>query len=88
MTDFSGLGKNIEELNDKVGGLKKAREIYSAEVMYVWAGYTYRYWHHCTIESSKSIFQTSDAEAINSCWLVFHSFDVEMTIDDLKEIYS
>ena len=46
----------LEELNDEVGGLKKAGTLYSAEVMY-WAGYTYRYWHYYTGESSKAIFQ-------------------------------
>lgn len=24
---------------------------------------------------------------MNECWLGFHTFDVEMAIDDLKEIY-
>ena len=34
----------LEELNDEVGGLKKAGMLYSAEVMYG-TGYPYRYWH-------------------------------------------
>ena len=24
---------------------------------------------------------------MNDCWLGFHTFDVEMVIDDLKELY-
>ena len=24
---------------------------------------------------------------MNDCWLGFHTFDVEMAIDDLKELY-
>ncbi|WP_294531856.1 hypothetical protein [uncultured Pseudoflavonifractor sp.] len=77
----------LEELNDEVGGLKKAGERYSAEVMY-WAGYTYRYWHYYTGETSKVIFEAANAETMNDCWLGFHTFDVEMAIDDLKELHT
>jgi len=28
-----------------------------------------------------------DAKTMKECWLGFHTFDVEMAIDDLKEIY-
>ena len=70
-----------------MGGLKKAGTLYSAEVMY-WSGYTYRYWHYYTGESSKTIFRTAGAETMNGCWLGFHTFDVEMAIDDLKELYT
>jgi len=75
----------LEELNEEVGGLKKSDEIYSGEVMY-WAGYTYRYWHYYTDESSKSIYKIADAKTMNECWLGFHTFDVEMAIDNLLEI--
>ena len=75
----------LEELDEEVGGLKKAGEIYSGEVMY-WAGYTYRYWHYYTDESSKSIYKIAEAKTMNECWLGFHTFDVEMAIDNLLEI--
>ena len=76
----------LEELNDEVYGLKKAGTTYAAEVMY-WTGYVYRYWHYYTNEYSCNIYKTADAEMMNECWLGFHTFDVEMAIDDLKEIY-
>lgn len=76
----------LEELNEEAGGLERAGIRYSSDVMY-WAGYTYRYWHYYTGESSREIFQIADSEQMNSCWLGFHTFDVEMAIDDLKEIY-
>ena len=69
-----------------MGGLKKAGVIYSTEVMY-WAGYTYRYWHYYTGESSRDIYKMAGAETMSECWLGFHTLDVEMAIDDLKEIY-
>lgn len=42
----------LEELNEEVGGLKKAGTVYHNEIMY-WLGYTYRYWHYYTGENSK-----------------------------------
>lgn len=76
----------LEELNEETGGLSKAGTAYSSEVMY-WVGYTYRYWHYYTNEKSQQIYQFADAETMNECWLGFHSLDVEMAIDNLKEIY-
>lgn len=77
----------LEELNDEVKGLKKAGAVYSSEVMY-WIGYTYRYWHYYTGEYSHEIYKTADAETMNECWLGFHTLDVAMAIDDLKEIHA
>ena len=76
----------LEELNDEVGGLKKTGISYSMEVMY-WSGYTYRYCHYYTGECSNEIYKAADAETMNECWPGFHTLDVEMAIDDLKEIY-
>lgn len=70
----------LEELNDEVGGLVKAGDMYSVEVMY-WAGYTYRYWHYYTGEGSRKIYGIADAKTMNECWLGFHTLDVEMAID-------
>ena len=76
----------FEELDEEVNGLKKAGISYGLEVMY-WAGYTYRYWHYYTDECSREIYKIADAEMMNECWLGFHTLDVEMAIDDLKEIF-
>lgn len=76
----------LEELNDEVNSLDKAGTAYPLEVMY-WAGYTYRYWHYYTKEDSREIYKTADAKTMKECWPGFHTFDVEMAIDDLKELY-
>jgi len=76
----------LEELEDETGGLKQAQTVYTREVMY-WTGYVYRYWRYYTKESSRAIYQVADAQKMNDCWLGFHTLDVEMAIDDLKEIY-
>jgi len=88
MIDCNGRARNIilEELNDEVNGLKKAGTTYSSEVMY-WIGYTYRYWHYYTDEYSHEIYKIADAKTMSECWFGFHTFDVEMAVDDLKEIY-
>ena len=76
----------LEELEDEAKGLKKAGTIYDREVMY-WAGYVYRYWHYYTNETSREIYQIADAKTMNDCWLGFHTLDVELAIEDLKEIH-
>lgn len=76
----------LEELDDEVNGLKKAGAAYSEEVMY-WTGYVYRYWHYYTNECSHEIYKIADAKTMKECWPGFHTLDVEMAIDDLKEIY-
>ena len=76
----------LEELDEEVHGLKKAGTTYTKEVMY-WTGYTYRYWHYYTNECSYEIYASADAETMNESWLGFHTFDVKMAIDDLKEIH-
>lgn len=75
----------LEELNEEVGGLKKIGTAYALEVMY-WTGYIYRYWHYYTNECSRDIYRFANAKTMNECWLGFHTLDVEMAIDDLKEI--
>lgn len=75
----------LEELEDELGCLKNDGTIYSREVMY-WIGYVYRYWHYYTGESSKEIYDIANAELMNNCWLGFHTLDVEMAIDRLKEM--
>ena len=69
--------------NDSDGTLHR----YSKEVMY-WTGYVYRYWHYYTGESSRKIYKIADEKMMNESWLGFHTLDVEMAIDDLKEIYN
>lgn len=76
----------LEELDEELNGLKKAGITFSREVMYR-AGYTYRYWHYYTGEASKEIYRIADSETMRDCWPGFHTLDVGMAIDDLKEIY-
>ncbi|MCD7955484.1 MAG: CRISPR-associated helicase Cas3' [Lachnospiraceae bacterium] len=76
----------LEELEEEAAGiLKKDGELFSREIMY-WIGYVYRYWHYYSGESSREIYKIADTRTMEECWLGFHTLDVEMAIDDLKEL--
>ena len=67
--------------------LKQCRgENYSQEQVY-WMGYVYRYWHFYTGETSREIYAQADAVQMAECYLGFHTLDVSMAIEDLKEIH-
>ena len=61
-------------------------EKYSPEVLY-WIGYLYRYWACSRDEHSKRIYRQAPAKTMRSNYLAFHTFDPDVAIDDLIEIY-
>ena len=63
------------------------KESVSKEVLF-WMGYVYRYWHFYTKEDSAKIYKQASFETMNVNYLMFHTMDVEIAIDDLKEIYN
>lgn len=63
------------------------RETFSKNVLF-WIGYVYRYWHFYTNEESNKIYKQAPFETMNVNYLMFHTMDVEMAIDDLKEIFN
>lgn len=74
----------IDELRDE----KKLRtdgEKYSPDVLY-WIGYLYRYWACSRKESSRKIYRQAPAKTMKRNYLVFHTFDPDVAIDDLIEI--
>ena len=66
--------------------IETGEEQYAKETLF-WIGYTYRYWHLLTDESSREIYLQADAKKMNECYLGFHTMDVVMAIENLKEIY-
>ena len=77
------LEELIDTCKDK---LTTKRENFSKDVLF-WMGYVYRYWHFYTGEESNKIYKQAPFETMNVNYLMFHTMDVEMAIDDLKEIY-
>lgn len=77
----------LEELIDTCKNkLIAKRETFSKDVLF-WMGYVYRYWHFYTEEESNKIYKQAPFKTMNINYLMFHTMDVEMAIDDLKEIY-
>lgn len=52
-----------------------------------WIGYIYRYWHYHYNETSKEIYKQANAEVMKRNYLIFHTFDPIVAIEDLKEIH-
>lgn len=65
-------------------GFSHGGQVFDGETLY-WAGYLYRYWHFYSGESSKAIYMQADAKTINTMYYGYHTLDVEMAIDRLKE---
>ena len=65
-------------------GCKKGGDVYSKETLY-WAGYTYRWWHFYTGESSKEIYRIANAKTMNVTYFPYHTMDTEMAIERLTE---
>ena len=61
-------------------------EIFSADVMY-WIGYLYRYWHFYTGEDSAKIYKQAPVETMKRNYMMFHTMDPILAIEDLKEIH-
>ena len=75
----------IDELKDEKT-LGTDGEKYSPEVLY-WIGYLYRYWACSRDERSKRIYRQAPAKTMRRNYLAFHTFDPDVAIDDLIEIY-
>ena len=65
-------------------GFSEQGTVFDSETLY-WAGYLYRYWHFYTGESSKEIYRQADAETINTMYYGYHTLDIKMASDLLKE---
>ena len=74
----------LEELSDESPVLS-AGVRYCRDELY-WIGYVYRYWHFLTCESSDDIYRQAPVELMWDCYPGFHTLDVQMAIDNLKEL--
>ena len=66
--------------------VSSAGEVFSADVIY-WIGYIYRYWHFYTDEDSAKIYKQAPVETMKRNYMMFHTMDPTLAIEDLKEIY-
>jgi len=71
----------IEELGDKL----VPGEQYSKDAMF-WIGYTYRYWHFLTGESSKEISKQASGDKMIRVYPAYHTFaNMDLAVELLKE---
>ena len=77
----------LEEVLSSAGdSLSVTGEIYHKDVLY-WIGYIYRYWHYYTGESSAKILRQAPATTMKRNYLMFHTMDPVVAIEDLKELH-
>ncbi len=77
----------LDELVASANGLITADgEVYSKDVLY-WIGYIYRYWHYYTGEDSAKIYKQAPVDTMKRNYMIFHTMDPVVAIEDLKEIY-
>ena len=62
-------------------------EIFSDDVLY-WIGYIYRYWHYYNGEDSAKIYKQAPVETMKRNYMIFHTMDPSLAIEDLKEIHN
>ena len=77
----------LEEVLSSAGdSLAVAGEIYQKDVLY-WIGYIYRYWQYYTSESSAKILRQASAATMKRNYMMFHTMDPVVAIEDLKELH-
>ena len=77
----------LEEVLSSAGNaLSGAGEVYQKDVLY-WIGYIYRYWHYYTGESSAKILRQAPAATMKRNYMMFHTMDPVVAIEDLKELH-
>ena len=78
----------LEEVASVAGeSLTRNGEIFSADVLY-WIGYIYRYWHYYNGEDSAMIYKQAPALTLKRNYMIFHTMDPVLAIEDLKEIHN
>ena len=78
----------LEEVVDNAGNkVWVGGEVFSKDVLY-WIGYIYRYWHYYSGEDSKKIYKQAPVEVMKRNYMMFHTMDPVLAIEDLKKIYN
>ena len=62
-------------------------EVFQKDVLY-WIGYIYRYWHYYSGEDSAKILRQAPVETMKRNFMIFHTMDPVLAIEDLKEIHN
>lgn len=83
---WAGKEYILERMQDEIPeAFVKGGIVYDGESLF-WTGYVYRQWHYITGETSKQIYRQANAITMNTNYYGFHTVDVELAIEWLKEI--
>ena len=78
----------LEEICENAGEpFDDEGQVLPKDILY-WIGYLYRYWHYYTGENSAKIYKQAPVETMARNYLIFHTMDPALAIEDLKEIYN
>ncbi len=78
----------LEEVKSSASeSLTGGGDIFQKDIMY-WIGYIYRYWHYYTGEDSAKILRQAPVQTMRRNYMMFHTMDPVLAIEDLKEIYA
>ena len=76
----------LEEILAASGAeIPHSTEQISKDLMY-WVGYIYRYWHYYKNEPSKKIYSQANFKTMKRNYMMFHTMDPSLAIDDLIEM--
>ena len=82
-TQWLGEENLLQDLLDEKSDLP-AGNTFSSESLF-WIGYTYRYWHFMTGQSSKEICKICNAEIMNALYPAYHTLDCGMAVERILE---
>ena len=72
-----------EEYADR---LMSSENVFDKDEMY-WIGYLYRYWSISQNERSAEIYRQARTQVMRRNYLMFHTLDPELAVENLKEIH-
>jgi len=76
----------LEEVVENSTDLTASGDVFSKDTLY-WIGYLYRFWHYYTGESSAKIYKQAPVDTATRNYLMFHTMDPALAVEDLKEIH-
>ena len=82
-TQWLGEENLLQDVLDEKSDLPSGNS-FNTEALF-WIGYTYRYWHLLTGQTSKEISQICPAETMNALYPAYHTLDCTMAIERILE---
>ena len=83
-TQWLGEENLLYDVIEENPNLDKGK-IYDAESLF-WIGYTYRYWHFLTKQTSNQIGNKCNAEMMHALYPAYHTLDCRQAIERILEV--